>query len=297
MPLLHGRRRYLLTSLSLAVPLQFPQALSVQSYHSPVTSAYRAGLLVPRAVLGIALGFANINCISVLLDLFGASLQSKFPHQEIVTSFDLRRHGGGLGLWLGFWTWCSIGSLALGFCIGASIIEMLNPAWGFYLVIILNAFFLLLNVLSPETRRARFRRTISEFVTDEERIRRRVARGEVKLHISQIGPKWWFEELIAGLILMKRMLSQTGFLVVAIFTGWIYAQIVLVIVVSLIKPDIYRDKTDVIASWSAVVSDIRHEGIIRGCGCLCYYCWSPSSSSTVQSKPFQPRPKARCKDR
>ena len=244
MPLLHGRRRYLLTALSLAVPLQFPQALSVQSYRSPLTATFRAGLLVPRAVLGLALGFANINCISVLLDLFGASLQSKFPHQEIVTSFDLRRHGGGLGLWLGFWTWCSIGSLAVGFFIGAGIIQTLSPAWGFYLVVILAAFFLFLNVICPETRRARFRRTVGEFVTEEEQIRRRVARGEVKIHISQIGPKWWFEELTAGLILMKRMLSQTGFLVIAVFTAWIYAQIVLVIVVSLVGLDAYLIEAD-----------------------------------------------------
>ncbi|KAF2233860.1 MFS general substrate transporter, partial [Viridothelium virens] len=230
LPLLHGRRRYLLTAISLAVPLQFPQALAVQSYRSPTTPAFRAALLVPRALLGLALGVANVNCIAVLLDLFGASLQSKVPHQEIVTGFDLRRHGGGLGLWLGWWTWCSIGSLAVGFWVGASIIETMNPAWGFYVVVVLAAGFLLLNVLCPETRRARFRRTVGEFVTEEEEVRRWVARGEVKLHVYQVGPKWWFEELVAGLVLMKRMLNQTGFLVVAVFTAWIYAQIVLVIV-------------------------------------------------------------------
>ncbi|KAI9660154.1 MAG: hypothetical protein M1821_001506 [Bathelium mastoideum] len=205
-------------------------ALAVQSYRSPATSTFRAALLVPRAMLGLALGLTNINCISVLLDLFGSSLQSKFPHQEVVNPYDPRRHGGGLGLWLGFWTWCSIGSLAVGFCIGAVIIEKADPAWGFYVVVIFAVFFLLLNVLCPETRRSRFRRTLGEFLTEEEQIRRRVARGEVKLHISQVGPKWWFEELLAGLILIKRMLEQTGFLIMAVFTAWIYAQIVLIIV-------------------------------------------------------------------
>ncbi|KAI9699512.1 MAG: hypothetical protein M1820_007143 [Bogoriella megaspora] len=231
MPLLHGRRRYILTSLSLVVPLQFPQAVCVQTYRSPSTPIFRTGLLVPRAFLGLALGFLNINCITILLDLFGASLQSKNPHQEIVISHDVRRHGGGLGLWLGFWVWCSIGSLAVGFCIGAGIIDQQNPAWGFYVVVILAASSLLLNVLTPETRRAQFRRSIGEFVTEEEEIRRLVARGEIKLHVSQEGPKWWTDELVAGLIMQWRMISQRGFFIMAIFTAWIYAQIVLVIVV------------------------------------------------------------------
>ena len=293
MPLLHGRRRYLLASLSLAVPLQFPQALVVQSYRSPITSTFRAGLLVSRAILGLTLGFANINCISVLLDLFGASLQSEFPHQEIVIPFDPRRHGGGLGLWLGFWTWCSIGSLAIGFWIGASVIETLNPAWGFYIVVIFAASFLLLNVLCPETRRAQFRRTLGEFVTEEEQIRRRVARGEVKLHISQAGPKWWYDELIAGLVLMKRMLRQSGFLVLAVFTAWTYAQIVLIIVVSKGKDwALPNSRLIATAPRGPTVPSVPDASIFCGTRCLCYCGWRVSSHSTVQGQHPQPCSKA-----
>ncbi|KAK6405510.1 hypothetical protein LTR95_018758, partial [Oleoguttula sp. CCFEE 5521] len=62
------------------------------------------------------------------------------------------------------------------------------------------------------------------------KIHRRVARGEVKLHISNDGPMWWWEEVWAGLILTKRMLFQPGFAVMALYLGWIYAQVVFFLV-------------------------------------------------------------------
>ncbi|KAL2351171.1 major facilitator superfamily domain-containing protein [Cryomyces antarcticus] len=230
LPLLHGRKPYTLIALAIVLPLQFPQALCVGSYRSPSNATYRVGLLLSRAVSGLALGFANINFITTLFDLFGVSLQSSNPHQEIVVVDDVRRHGGGMGLWLGIWTWCFIGSLAVGFLIGASIIADLDPSWGFYVVVVLIAFFLLLNVVAPEPRRAPYRRSVAEVVDEDEKIKRRVARGEVKLHISQDGPRWWFEEVWAGIVLLFRMLIQPGFLILAVYLAWIYAQVVLIIV-------------------------------------------------------------------
>ena len=123
--------------------------------------------------------------------------------------------------------------MSIGFCVGALIISRLSPAWGFYLVVILLAFFLLVNVIAPETRRAPYRRSIAQYVDeDSEKLKRRVARGEVRLHISNDGPKWWFEEVWAGVILTKRMLSQPGFLILAVYLAWMYAQGTLVILVS-----------------------------------------------------------------
>jgi MFS family permease len=153
LPLLHGRKPYILAALALAMPLQFPQAMIVSGKRSPTKSSFRAGLLCARAATGIVLGFANVNYFTVLLDLFGASLQSKNPHQEYVVPNDVRRHGGGMGLWLGIWSWCWIASLAVGFQIGAAIIEKLSPDWGFYIVIIILAAALVLNIAAPETRR------------------------------------------------------------------------------------------------------------------------------------------------
>ncbi|KAK4985327.1 hypothetical protein LTR28_002170, partial [Elasticomyces elasticus] len=231
LPLLHGRKPYTLIAFAIALPLQFPQAVATQTYRSPRTSIYRVGLLLPRAFLGLALGFANINFITTLFDLFGASLQSSHPHQELVVLDDHRRQGGGMGLWLGIWSWCFIGSLSVGFLVGAGIIAHLEPSWGFYVIVVLLAFFLLINVIAPEPRRSPYRRSVAEVVEDEEKVMRRVARGEVKLHISQDGPKWWIEEVVAGVKLMKGMMAQPGFAILALYLAWIYAEVVLVIVV------------------------------------------------------------------
>lgn len=231
LPLLHGRKPYLLAALALALPLQFPQAIVVSEKRSPEDARFRTGLLVARSATGLVLGFANVNYITVLLDLFGASLQSKNPHQEFVVASDVRRHGGGMGMWLGIWSWCWIASLAVGFQIGAFIIENLSPDWGFYVVVVILAVALILNIIAPETRRAPYRKSVTEvYDRDENYITRRVSRGECKLHISTEGPKYWFEEVWAGLKLVFMMMYQPGFLVMSFYLGWIYAQIVLVII-------------------------------------------------------------------
>lgn len=230
LPLLHGRKPYTLIALALLLPLQFPQALVVGTPRSPYVATYRVGLLFSRAISGIVMGFANINFKTTLLDLFGASLQSGNPHQEIVNENDIRRHGGGMGVWLGIWTWCFIGSIGVGFLIGAVIISGLSVAWGFYITVILIASVLLLNVLTPEVRRSQYRRSVAEIRTDTD-VSRRVARGEVMMHIKSTGPIWWWEEVMAGQVLCARMLKQPGFVVLSLYIGWIYGQIIMVIVV------------------------------------------------------------------
>lgn len=233
LPLLHGRKPYTLAALALALPLQFPQAVLVSAVRQPSDASFRNGLLVSRFFSGMALGFCNINFITTLFDLFGASLQSSNPHQELVIIDDVRRQGGGMGIWLGIWSWCFIGSIALGFLSGAGIIAHLNPEWGFYVTVIVGAGVLILNILAPETRRSPYRRSFTEFVDDDEKVRRRIARGEVKLHLESDGPKWWGQEVWAGIRLNVRMMFQPGFFVLASYLGWTYAEIVLVIVVSL----------------------------------------------------------------
>jgi hypothetical protein len=153
----------------------------------------------------------------------------RHPHQEVVDQFDARRHGGGMGIWLGIWTWCWIGSLGVGFLIGAAIIDRHPPAWGFYVSIILIAVVLILNVICPEVRRSAFRRSIAEVRTGGN-ISRRLARGEVMMHRVKTGPKWWGQEAYHGIRLSLEMLEQPGFAVMAIYVAWIYAQMVLVII-------------------------------------------------------------------
>lgn len=234
LPLLHGRKPYILGSMSLAMPLLFPQALAVGSFRSPYVSTYRVGLILSRAAMGFSLGFANMNFKGMLTDLFGASLQSSNPHQEHVDVFDIRRHGGGMGIWLGLWTWSALGSIGLGFLIGAAIVNHLPPAWGFYVSICIIAFVMLLNVLCPEVRRSAFRRSVAEVVNGPE-VSRRLARGEVKMHMVQSGPKWWGEEFHYGVRLSLNMLRQPGFMVMAVYVAWIYGQMVLNILVCLCR--------------------------------------------------------------
>ncbi len=231
LPLLHGRKPYTLAAFALILPLQFPQALAVGRTRSPYVATYRVALLLPRAIAGVVMGFANINFKTTLLDLFGASLQSANPHQEVVSSHDVRRHGGGMGVWLGIWTWCSIGSIGIGFLIGAVVIGELDVAWGFWLSIILIASALVLNVLVPEVRRSAYRRSMAEVRRGSD-ISRRVARGEIKMHLDSTGPMWWGEEVMAGHRLSLLMLKQPGFAVLALYIGWIYGQIIMLIVVS-----------------------------------------------------------------
>ena len=232
LPLLHGRKPYTLAALTILLPLQFPQALAMNSPRTPAVATYRIGLLLPRVVAGMVMGFANINLITTLLDLFGASLQSGNPHQEIVNENDVRRHGGGMGVWLSIWTFCAIGSIGIGFLIGAGIISGLDVSWGFWITIIINAAVLLLNIVTPEPRRSAYRRSMAE-VRNGSEMSRRVARGEIKMHLQSTGPIWWGEEVFAGHVLAIRMLKQPGFIVLSLYLGWIYGQVVLVIVVRL----------------------------------------------------------------
>lgn len=231
LPLLHGRKPYILGAMTIAMPLLFPQAIVVSRQRDPYTSLYRVGLILPRAFMGFVLGFANMNFMATLTDLFGASLQSGNPHQEIVDEYDVRRHGGGMGVWLGIWTWCYMGSLGVGFLIGSWIINTMSPDWGFYVSIIIIAAVLLLNVITPEVRRSPYRRSVAE-VRNGDEVSRRLAKGEVMMHRLQTGPQWWGEEFHQGVLLSCDMLRQPGFGLMALYVAWIYGQIVLVMVVS-----------------------------------------------------------------
>ncbi|KAF4591739.1 MFS general substrate transporter [Ophiocordyceps camponoti-floridani] len=229
LPLLHGRKPYILLSLVVAMPLLFPQALAVNSQRLTKTQSWRAMLLASRTLMGVALGFASMNFHSTLLDLFGASLMSVNPHQEVVDEYDARRHGGGMGAWIGIWTWCWIGSLGVGFLMGTCIIDNYPPAWGFYVSILILALVLFLNVVCPEVRRSAFRRSIAEVRTGGD-VSRRIARGEVMMHRVKTGPKWWGQEVYHGVALSAEMMRQPGFAVLTLYSAWIYAQVVLIMV-------------------------------------------------------------------
>lgn len=231
LPLLHGRKPYNIAALALTLCLQIPQGLAVSAFRTPDVRRYRILLLLSRGISGFVFGFANINNLGTLLDVFGASLKSSEANEGLDDPLDIRRHGGGMGVWLAIWSWCTVGSIALGFVIGAFIISGASVDWGFWVSLILLMFVLLLNIITPEVRRSAFRRTIAE-VLGETGGFSRVARGEVKLHLTGNGPYWWGEEVVAGLRLSWQMVKQPGFLVLSVYAAWVYAQFTLVLMVS-----------------------------------------------------------------
>lgn len=137
-----------------------------------------------------------------------------------------------MGVWLAFWGWCSIGSIALGFVIGAFIISNSTVDWGFWVTLIIMMFVLMLNIIAPEVRRSAFRRTMKEILGDQGGFSR-IGRGEVKMHLTGNGPYWWGEEVKAGLQLSWKMIKQPGFFMLALYSAWVYAQFTLVLMVSL----------------------------------------------------------------
>lgn len=232
LPLLHGRKPYIVIAELLTLALQLPQGLAVAGFRDPSTVTYKALLLTSRGVSGFALGLADMNLKSTLLDCFGSSLQSKTSSFDQPNSYDVRKHGSGMGMWLGFISWCTVGSISIGFMVGASVIDRgASVSWGFWISLCVLLVALFLSIIAPEVRRSAFRRTVAEF-TGATSSSSRVVRGEIKMHLTTEGPYWWGEEVYAGLRLCGKMIVQPGFLVLAIYAGWVYAQYNLVLMVS-----------------------------------------------------------------
>jgi hypothetical protein len=235
LPLLHGRKVYTVTGIALAMCLQIPQAVAVSDYRSPDVASYRQLLFISRALSGFAFGFVIINVQGTLLDCFGASLQSHSPHGVVMDPYDVRRHGGGMGLWLGIWSFSSLASISLGFMVGAFIINNANVMWGFWTCFALLLAILLLNIITPEVRRSAYRRTLTEMHGKEGDFSR-VTRGEVKMHLELTGPYWWGEEVLASIKMSWMMVQQPGFVILAVYTAWVYAQFTMILMVRLWPP-------------------------------------------------------------
>lgn len=187
LPLLHGRKPYIIAAQLFALALQIPQGLAVNGWRDPSQPEFRCLLLASRAVSGLAFGLVDMNIKATLLDCFGASLQSQSSsHKDNI--HDVRQHGGGMGMWLGLLSWSMVGPLSIGFMIGASIIgSTVSVAWGFWISFCIITVVLLINMVMPEVRRSAFRRTISE-LTGEAGHFSRVTRGEITMHLTSTGP-------------------------------------------------------------------------------------------------------------
>lgn len=188
LPLLHGRKPYSIFALLITLVLQVPQGLAVAGFRDPSTMTYKCLLLISRAGSGLALGLSYINLRAVLLDCFGASLRSQLADSEDVDPLDVRQHGGGMGMWLGFVSWCTIGPISIGFMVGASIVHSgATTSWGFWICMFVLLLCLFLNIIVPETRETAFRRTLAD-LSGQQGSFSRVTRGEVKMHLDSTGP-------------------------------------------------------------------------------------------------------------
>ena len=137
-----------------------------------------------------------------------------------------------MDVWLGVWTFSFIGSIAIGFCIGAAIIENHPPVVGMYVSIALVSLIIFLAVMCPEVR---YPRTSASYVMSSESSEVRHAakvfgRGQVKMHREGSPPKNAGEEIWAGMLLMRDLLSMPGFLILALYYSWVYGQFVLIMV-------------------------------------------------------------------
>ena len=99
---------------------------------------------------------------------------------------------------------------------------------------ILLAAALVLNITAPETRRSPHRKSVTEvYDRNDNFITRKVAKGEIKPHISTEGPEYWFGEMWAGIEITTRITCQVGFAVLGFYLGWNCAQTMPVIAVSI----------------------------------------------------------------
>ena len=106
-------------------------------------------------------------------------------------------------------------------------------------------------------------------------VSRRVARGEIKMHLESTGPIWWWEEVIAGHVLAIRMLLQPGFAILSLYLGWIYGQVVLVIVVSSSRQHGgFTAAYNSIASWGSALQVLSLSPPVRWPGRGDHPSWS-----------------------
>jgi hypothetical protein len=248
LPLLHGRKPYILMAVALLLPLQLPQALSMPPYTTePELWArsmrpYVICVIFFRVVAGLALGLAVMNTLSLIVDLFGPDSGACCRGGVVYnTTVPLERHNqfllvpGGeagvrIGMWLGVYVWLLTSISGVGFLVGKVTTVSSTPAWGFWIVAIFAGIVLCLVILSPEVRPPWKKTKLTTRNGQKERPQNSdcsVERGELKLVMLGSSPYWWWEEVHAGLVLNFGMLKQPGLLLLAIYAGWVFGHLVM----------------------------------------------------------------------
>lgn len=244
LPLLHGKKPYLLLSIALVVPLQLPQALSlpphttVEQHLGDSMLPYVICMMVFRGVSGIVLGFAAMIAFATIMDLFGPDtgaccrggivFNNRAPVEganqyHMVSGGEA---GSRIGVWLGIWSWLFVSFPGAGFFIGQIIADKASPAWGFWTVAMADGMLFFAVAMIPEVRPP-WRRVVGERRRGGW-MRRRVERGELALVVFGKPPEWWWEEVWAGLRMSGRMCGQVGFALLAAYVGWVVGEVTVV---------------------------------------------------------------------
>jgi hypothetical protein len=250
LPLLHGRKPYYLLAISLLLPLQLPQALALPPYTKDPTgldqsmNSYVVCLIAFRTVSGLIYGFAFMNAFATLLDLFGPDTgaccrggvvyNNRVPQEGLdqFNSIPGGEYGVRLGIWVGIFAWLLVASPGVGFIFGKITIARTTPAWGFWIIAILGAVLLVMVIVAPEVRPP-WKKCLSGPGAGRSGSQRSDCpaeeKGELRLVMLGTSPRWWGQEISAGLLLSWKMLHQYGFLLVAVYFGWVFAHVALVI--------------------------------------------------------------------
>ena len=206
------------------------------------SSSYVGIVLAFRCLSGVILGFANMNILAVLTDIWGIDTgrccrAGVYSPSELVMGDERRRagRGGGLGAWLGLWAAVMVGGGSLGYCFGTIIDQSLHPSWPFWLVGVLGALLVVAVVLTPETlptKRIVLGKGSDNHGLDSVRgplsPGNTIERGELRLTVHGKAPIWWWQEVWAGWELMALMCSQIGFLLILSFTTWAFCTVCMV---------------------------------------------------------------------
>lgn len=200
-----------------------------------------------RTFSGVALGFAVMNTLSVIVDLFGPDSGACCRGGVVYnTTIPLERHnqfllvpggeaGARIGIWLGLYVWLLTAIAGVGFLAGKLTVATTTPAWGFWIIIIGAGIILFWIILSPEVRppwRKTKLTTKKGAMENPKHKTYSVERGELKLVMFGRSPYWWWEEVYAGLMLNCKMLQQPGLVSVAIYAGWVFGHLIMITSVS-----------------------------------------------------------------
>ena len=144
-------------------------------------------------------------------------------------------------------------------------------------------------MIAPELHRSAFRRTMAEVRGDEGNFGR-IARREVKIHLKAAGPLWRGEEVKAGTEMCWLMVKQPGFVIVAVYTAWVYAHFTMILMVSMILfPSARLLLTKEIVAWGFGISLLHASPAIRGALRHLVGIWCSTGDALAEGFSLQPR--------